>query len=408
MYPNFYFIFKEWFGLELPGLKLINSFGFFVAVSFIAANLAMSSELRRKFKLGLLGAGKEIKTFKGAAFPKGDYISSLITGFIVGFKFVPMLFDFSKVEANPQDYLLSLQGSLIWGLIVAALFYGFTYWQDKKQRLETPLESTSIVDHSVFMGELTMAAFVGGLLGAKFFHILENWSDFLKDPMDAIMSFSGLTFYGGLIVGGLAVLWIAKKKGIPFLHMLDVGGPAMMLAYGTGRIGCHVSGDGDWGIVNTLPKPNWMSALPDWMWSYNYPNNVNKVCNPYVEGDPLFTSNMFCDFNQTPYLVANVFPTPLYEAIVCISLFFVLWFLRKKLKFAGLLFGIYLMMNGLERFLIEKIRVNTIMDFMGMKVTQAEIISTSLFLLGLILVIYSLKKKIPTTHSENIGTTVEL
>ncbi len=407
MYPNFYFIFKEWFGLELPGLKLINSFGFFVALSFIAANLAMSSELKRKFKLGLLGVGKEVKTFKGAAFPKGDYISSLITGFIIGFKFVPMLFDFSKVEANPQDYLLSLQGSLIWGLLVAALFYGFTYWQDKKQRLDTPIESINIVDHSAFMGELTMAAFIGGLLGAKFFHILENWSDFMKNPMDAIMSFSGLTFYGGLIVGGIAVLWVAKKKGIPFLHMLDVGGPAMMLAYGTGRIGCHVSGDGDWGIVNTLPKPNWMSALPDWMWSYNYPNNVNKVCNPYVEGDPLFTSNMFCDFNQTPYLVANVFPTPLYEAIVCISLFFILWILRKKLKFAGLLFGIYLMMNGLERFLIEKIRVNTIMDFIGMKVTQAEIISTSLFLLGLILVIYSIKKKVPAFNSQNIGTTVE-
>lgn len=404
MYPNFYFIFKDWFGLELPGLKLVNSFGFFVAISFVAANLVMTAELKRKFKLGVLGVGEQIKVIKGAAMSQSDYIASGITGLIIGYKFLPLLFDFSLTGDNPQAYILSTEGSLMYGIVGAALFLGINYWQDKKQRLLEPVEEIKTIDPSYHMGSITFAAFVGGLIGAKLFHILENLSEFNRDPWGSIISFSGLTFYGGLIVGGIAVMIVAKRKGINPLHMLDVGGPAMMLAYGTGRIGCHVAGDGDWGIVNTLPKPSWMSFLPDWTWAYNYPNNVNKVCNPFLEGDAGYLANYGCDFEQTPYLVASVFPTPMYEAILGILLFLFLWFLRKRIKYAGILFGIYLMCSGAERFFIEKIRVNTIMDFMGMQVTQAEIISSSLFILGLILVVFGSMKKIPVS---NIGTTVE-
>ena len=402
MYPNFYFIFQDWFGIELPGLKLINSFGFFVAISFVVANLVMTSEFKRKFKLGVLGSGEQIKVIKGAAMSQSDYLASGITGLIIGYKFLPLLFDFSLTGDNPQAYILSTEGSVWYGMIGAALFVGINYWQDKKQRLPAPIEEIVTVDPSYHMGSITFAAFVGGLLGAKLFHILENLSEFYRDPWGNIISFSGLTFYGGLIVGGIAVIIVAKRKGINPLHMLDVGGPAMMLAYGTGRIGCHVSGDGDWGIVNTLAKPNWMSFLPDWTWAYNYPNNVNKVCNPFLEGDAGYLANYGCDFEQTPYLVASVFPTPMYEAILGVILFLILWFLRKRIKYAGVLFGIYLMFSGTERFFIEKIRVNTIMDFMGL--TQAEIISSSLFILGCILVGYGLVKKIPVS---NLGTTVD-
>jgi prolipoprotein diacylglyceryltransferase len=335
---------------------------------------------------------------------QSDYIASGITGLIIGYKFLPLLFDFSLTGDNPQAYILSTEGSLMYGIIGAALFLGVNYWQDKKQRLPEPIEEMKTIDPSYHMGSITFAAFVGGLFGAKLFHILENLSEFYRDPWGNIISFSGLTFYGGLIVGGIAVVIVAKRKGINPLHMLDVGGPAMMLAYGTGRIGCHVAGDGDWGIVNTLPKPSWMSFLPDWTWAYNYPNNVNKVCNPFLEGDPGFLANYGCNFEETPYLVASVFPTPMYEAILGILLFLVLWFLRKRIKYAGVLFGIYLMFSGTERFLIEKIRVNTIMDFMGMHVTQAEIISTSLFILGCVLVVFGMVKKTPVS---NIGTTVE-
>jgi phosphatidylglycerol---prolipoprotein diacylglyceryl transferase len=401
MYPNFYYIFQDWFGLEIDGLKLINSFGFFVAMSFILANYIMTKELKRKFNDGVLGKKQFITILKGKAFSVSDYVTAAITGFIIGFKFLPVLIDFSVVNNDPQSYILSTKGDFIYGLLVMLAFLGFNYWQDKKQRLPEIVKEQKQIDPSYHMGAITMAAFIGGIFGAKLFHILENMSQFYANPMDSIMSFSGLTYYGGLIVGAASVLFVAHKRGIPVLHMLDVGGPAMMLAYGTGRIGCHVSGDGDWGIVNELPKPRWMNLLPDWMWAYNYPNNVNKVCNPFTETDPRYLENINCDFNETPYLIANVFPTPLYEAIACTILFFILWMLRKRLKYAGVLFGIYLILNGLERFLIEKIRVNTIMDSFNM--TQAEIISFSLMLLGVLLIVFSLNKKIPVKGNDNVA-----
>ncbi len=401
MYPNFYYIFQDWFGLEIDGLKLINSFGFFVAMSFILANYIMTKELKRKFNDGVLGKKQFITILKGKAFSVSDYVTAAITGFIIGFKFLPVLIDFSVVNNDPQSYILSTKGDFFYGLLVMLAFLGFNYWQDKKQRLPEIVKEQKQIDPSYHMGAITMAAFIGGIFGAKLFHILENMSQFYANPMDSIMSFSGLTYYGGLIVGAASVLFVAHKRGIPVLHMLDVGGPAMMLAYGTGRIGCHVSGDGDWGIVNELPKPKWMNLLPDWMWAYNYPNNVNKVCNPFTETDPRYLENINCDFNETPYLIANVFPTPLYEAIACTILFFILWMLRKRLKYAGVLFGIYLILNGLERFLIEKIRVNTIMDSFNM--TQAEIISFSLMLLGVLLIVFSLNKKIPVKGNDNVA-----
>jgi prolipoprotein diacylglyceryltransferase len=401
MYPNFYYIFQDWFGLEIDGLKLINSFGFFVAMSFILANFIMTKELKRKFNDGVLGKKQFITILKGNAFSVSDYVTAAITGFIIGFKFLPVLIDFSVVNNDPQSYILSTKGDFIYGLLVMLAFLGFNYWQDKKQRLPEVVKEQKQIDPSYHMGAITMAAFIGGIFGAKLFHILENMSQFYANPMDSILSFSGLTYYGGLIVGAASVLFVAHKRGIPVLHMLDVGGPAMMLAYGTGRIGCHVSGDGDWGIVNELPKPKWMNLLPDWMWAYNYPNNVNKVCNPFTETDPRYLENINCDFNETPYLIANVFPTPFYEAIACALLFFVLWMLRKRLKYAGVLFGIYLILNGLERFLIEKIRVNTIMDSFNM--TQAEIISFSLMLLGVSLILFSLNKKIPVKGNDNVA-----
>ena len=86
---------------------------------------------------------------------------------------------------------------------------------------------------------------------------------------------------------------------------------------------------------------------------------------------------------------------------MALILFAILWSIRKKLKYGGLLFGIYLIMNGLERFMIEKIRVNTIQDFFGLKLTQAEIISTALVLLGIVLITYAFKAKKPVKLPKN-------
>jgi prolipoprotein diacylglyceryltransferase len=203
------------------------------------------------------------------------------------------------------------------------------------------------------------------------------------DPVEALLSFSGLTMYGGLIVGAITVMRYGKKMGIHPLVLSDATAPGLMLAYGTGRLGCQLSGDGDWGIVNQLQKPGWLSWAPDWVWAYNYPNNVVN------DGIPI----PGCEGPHCYMLPDAVFPTPLYEAVTCILLFFVLWSLRKKLKQTGQIFFLYLLLNGVERFFIEKIRVNNKFDLLGMQVTQAEVIATLLMLGGVVgLLIVSRKK----------------
>jgi prolipoprotein diacylglyceryltransferase len=153
-----------------------------------------------------------------------------------------------------------------------------------------------------------------------------------------------------------------------------------MLAYGLGRIGCQVAGDGDWGIVNLRPKP--FAWIPDWAWAYNYPHNViNKGVNiPGCVGQ-------FCSQLPEP-----VFPTPFYETVVCLILFIIIWSVRKKFKVPGTLFAFYLILNGVERFFIEKIRVNLTYDIFGFHPTQAEIISSALIIVGFFLLFY-LKRK---------------
>ena len=144
-----------------------------------------------------------------------------------------------------------------------------------------------------------------------------------------------------------------------------------MISYGIGRIGCHLSGDGDWGIIATQ-QPDWW-FLPDWIWSYNYPNNVlgRGIPIPGCEGN-------FC--NQ---LAENVYPTPFYEIIMAGLIFVFLWNIRKRINIAGILFFVYLTLNGIERFFIVKIRVNTKYDILG-GITQAEIISFCLILIGVL------------------------
>ncbi|NNC86241.1 MAG: diacylglyceryl transferase, partial [Bacteroidia bacterium] len=199
-----------------------------------------------------------------------------------------------------------------------------------------------------------------------------------------LISFSGLTFYGGLIVGAISVIWYTNKHKIKPFVIADAAAPGLMLAYAVGRIGCQLAGDGDWGIVNNSAKPGWLSFLPDWMWSFTYPHNVNRAGIP-IPG---------CEGTHCYELADPVWPTPFYETMMCLTLFGVLWYFRKRIKIPGILFSLYLILNGIERFFIEKIRVNSDYIIAGFEITQAEIISTGLILAGVIgMVVLSKRNK---------------
>jgi prolipoprotein diacylglyceryl transferase len=203
----------------------------------------------------------------------------------------------------------------------------------------------------------------------------------MRDPVGSLLSFSGLTFYGGLICAALAIWWYAKKHQIGFWYLNDAAAPGLMLAYAIGRIGCMVAGDGDWGIVNTKPNP--FSWLPNWMWSFRFPHNV------IGEGVQI----PGCVGQYCAQLPEPVYPTPFYETVMGLILFAFLWSIRKKIKTPGILFSIYLVVNGLERFFIEKIRVNTKYDIDGFHPTQAEIISSLMVIGGIALIVVLSRKK---------------
>jgi phosphatidylglycerol:prolipoprotein diacylglycerol transferase len=422
MYPDFQYFLESVFNTEMPEwLGIFKIFGFFVAMAFIAAAYTLVRELKRKEEQGLIFPQfKSIEVGKPASV--NELLWSALSGFIIGYKIAGVYGNTEHITPDPLGYLFSLQGNVLGGIIGALLLGYIKYAEKKKQQLPEPqVKKIAIHPHERVM-EILMLAALGGFVGAKIFNALETWEDFIRNPAESLLSSSGFTFYGGLIVATLTIYFYSRKHKIGFSHLCDATAPGLILAYGIGRFGCHFAGDGDWGIFNSAyitaadgslqhatlaefqtrlhdaaqyfghnygslanvphsyaPAP---SLLPDWMFAMNYAHNVNH------DGVRLAD----CASNYCTVLPAGVFPTSVYEAVVCIGLFFVLWSLRKRLTYPWQMFGLYLMFNGIERFFIEKIRVNFKYDWGFIHPTQAEIISTILFLIGLALFTFRRKK----------------
>ena len=243
---------------------------------------------------------------------------------------------------------------------------------DAKGRARTVDESPSALIWTL-MG---MAA-VFGILGSKLFHIFDFWDEFTADPLGMIFATSGLTFYGGLICATIAFAVYARRKGIPVLRLFDAVAPGLMLAYGLGRVGCYLSGDGDWGVCSTLAdKPAW---IPGFLWSETFPRNL--VGPGQTPMDPV-QFNALVRGEVCPVAApTGVYPTMLYELAICAALAGVLWALRKHPFRAGWLVSLYFVFAGIERFVVEIIRVNPIVAF---GLSQSQLISVGLFTAGLI------------------------
>ena len=225
-----------------------------------------------------------------------------------------------------------------------------------------------IREPSALIGTVTIIAVVAGFAGSKLFHILENLDQFAVNPMAMIFSTGGFTFYGGLLVAAISIAWYVNKHGISVRRFADAIAPSLILGYGVGRIGCHLAGDGDWGIpADIAAKPDW---LPMWLWAETYPQNILNE-----------------DLSANP-----VYPTSIYEFFAGVVLFAILWAVRKHPFKAGWLFSLYVFVAGLERLLIESIRVNNEFDLLGMTVTQAEVISVIMMLLGVVGLAFTTKK----------------
>lgn len=428
MYPNLYYAFKDLFGIEWNWLRFVNSFGFFVALAFLGAAWVLTRELKRKERAGLLYA-EDTKIVVGKPAGAGELFLNFLLGFSLGYKIVGLFLLGRSETIDPQEFIFSGEGNFPAGLLIGLLFAGMRWYEKNRRKLAKPEERTIRIWPHERVGDMVILAALFGFLGAKIFHNLENWNEFWRNPVEALLSFSGLTFYGGLICAAAAIFFYARKHKIGFRHLCDAFAPALLLAYAIGRIGCQVAGDGDWGILNSayvstptgeiekadtatfnqalrqhsavymqqsgftspdeiqhrnVPGASW---LPTWMVAYNYPNNVINE-GVKIQG---------CEGQYCSQLPIPVFPTPFYETVICLLLTGFLFLLRNRLKVPGTLFAVYLVLNGVERFFIEKIRVNTRYEILGFHPTQAELISALLVLGGLALFIGLRRKAAPSS-----------
>jgi phosphatidylglycerol:prolipoprotein diacylglycerol transferase len=192
--------------------------------------------------------------------------------------------------------------------------------------------------------EIVFAALLGGILGARGYFLIQNYSQVKHNLVGSIFSGSGLVWYGGAIGGAIGVVLWMRWRDMLALRMFDACATVLALGYAIGRIGCQVSGDGDYGIRSHLP------------WAMGYPHGT-------VPTPPGIT----------------VQPTPIYETFVMGLVAYLLWQLRDRVR-PGVIFALYLVLSGLERFLVEFIRRNNEV-FAGLTGPQLE--SLLLFVIGL-------------------------
>jgi len=240
--------------------------------------------------------------------------------------------------------------------------------KDKKGR-----EKMISASPSALIWTMMLIAAGVGIAGSKLFHIIDHWDRFVVDPLGLIFNPAGLTFYGGLISATVVLYFYSRSKGLSFSRIADGVAPGLILAYGIGRIGCYLAGDGDWGTCSSLSqKPGW---IPDFLWSESFPRNILEV----DVGTWVPAGGKVCEL--PPEIVTGAYPTMLYETMMAIVIFAILWRIRKHPFKAGWLFSVYLVFNGIERFLIEIIRLNPNNVF---GLSQAQLIAIVLTVVGLI------------------------
>jgi len=279
----------------------------------------------------------------------------------------PTIYDFGIINILGFSFPLAIHS---FGFMLVIAFYTtyFILYKDlKRLKYKDALAS-----------DLIFWAALGGVIGSKIYHLLENLDQVFDDPIGMIFSGSGLVFLGGLLGGTISVSVILHKNKLPWLIFADIVAPLLILGYGIGRIGCFLVGD-DYGIPTNLP---WGLSFPNGL-----PPSTTRVFEMYFP---------WIDISNYNTGLLKVHPTQLYESIICISLFFFLYKSRKKVKIVGSLFFTYLILAGIERFFIEFIRTNE-KYFLGI-FSGAQIISFFMISIGILFLFNPLKSKKPISE----------
>jgi phosphatidylglycerol:prolipoprotein diacylglycerol transferase len=208
-----------------------------------------------------------------------------------------------------------------------------------------------------YAADITVAAVIGGVVGAKLWYVAAT------GDMSSIFSRGGLVWYGGFIGGALAVLANGRRLNVPMRWTLELTAPALAAAYALGRVGCFVVND-DYGLPSTLP------------WSVKFPQGLP----PTTAGSMAHDFGIPLQAGLSPDTLLAVQPTQLYEVVLMTAAFMLLWRLRGHAKSTGWLFGLYAVLAGTERFLVEFVRAKE--DRLPGGFTLAQLTAVGLVLLG--------------------------
>jgi phosphatidylglycerol:prolipoprotein diacylglycerol transferase len=223
---------------------------------------------------------------------------------------------------------------------------------------------------------IAVVAIPGGVIGARLLFVVEEWSRFIRDPIAVATSPGGLSFYGGLLIALLGVWVYVRRYSIPFLVFADAAAPGALLGRGIGRIGCHLSGDGDYGLPTALP----------WGTDYShgiYPPSVALKRLPELARH--FPGGVAPD--DLP-----MHPTGVYEFVLCALVFTVLWHYRARMRRHGEMFMMFLLAMGGVRFILEFL---ALAPPVVVGLTEAQLISLGLIAFGALGLCYSGVARLP-------------
>lgn len=254
---------------------------------------------------------------------------------------IPVLFELGPIKIYSFGFML-----------VVAFYSCFYLLQKDMKRLGYEVQIAS---------DMVFAAAIGGILGSKLYYLIENYERVIDDPMGMIFSGSGLVFLGGLMGGTLGVTLVLRKNNLPWFKFADIVAPLLILGYSIGRIGCFLVGD-DYGVPTHLP---WGVAFENGL-----PPSTYRVFDLYYP---------WVDLTGFEPGLLTVHPTQLYEVAMGLAIFAFLWNRRNHVKVVGSLFFTYLILAGIERFVIEFIRTN---EHYLLDLTGSQLISVIMIIIG--------------------------
>lgn len=214
---------------------------------------------------------------------------------------------------------------------------------------------------------------IGGFAASRVYDVFDHWSEYMAHPWSIVLSGAGFVWYGGLIGGIVSTWFVARHYKVRFLTVADMCAAPLILGQAFGRMGCQLSGDGDWGLPSTLP---WAMAYPKaiigWHGDVQMPD-AGIVPSTVLKLDPhgALVDGFFAG--------VRVHPAPIYEVIMYVAIFALLWSMRKRATFEGQLLCLYLILGGAARFLVEFVRIN---PRIAWGLSEAQLISVLMIIGG--------------------------